>query len=59
MTWYDKYCNGLATLDDISNYVDDWHKSGDEETRELHEYLGLTEEQYDYWLLHSELPEEE
>jgi hypothetical protein len=35
---------GEATLDDIEDFVEAWHQSDDE--RELHEYLGLTWEEY-------------
>ena len=39
---------GRATYDDLENYVDKWHECGGCGV-ELHEYLGLTLEQYAKW----------
>jgi hypothetical protein len=40
------YDKGKVTADQIDDFVAAWHESGDEETRELHEYLGFTWEEY-------------
>jgi len=44
------YAHGAVTLDAIDNYVEEWHDSGDDETRPLHEYLGLTHSEYARWV---------
>jgi hypothetical protein len=35
------------TLDDL---IEEWHNSGPEETRPLHEFLGMTWEEYGCWV---------
>lgn len=40
--------HGEATLDDIEDFVAAWHESDD--SRELHEYLGMTWEEYALWV---------
>ena len=39
---------GEASIDQIDDSVDAWH--ADPEGRSLHDYLGLTEEEYSLWL---------
>lgn len=39
---------GYAGLEDIDLYVDAWHDGSD--SRELHEYLGMTWEEYQLWV---------
>lgn len=34
---------------DLNDLVAAWHKSGPGETRPLHEYLGMTREEYAHW----------
>lgn len=48
--FFEKYCNYEVIEDDIDDYISDWHDSGPEETRELHEYLGMTWQEYGEWL---------
>jgi hypothetical protein len=38
------------TNKEIENKIDKWHNSGDEETRPIYEYLGMTKEQYALWV---------
>jgi hypothetical protein len=45
------YDEGKITADQIDRFVAAWHESGDQETRELHEYLGMTWEEYDVLLM--------
>jgi hypothetical protein len=45
-TFFALYGEGQATPEQIDDYVEAWHESGNDETRELHEYLGLTWEEY-------------
>ena len=40
--------NGDALLEDIDNYIDDWHDS--ESDLELHEFLGMDQEEYTIWV---------
>lgn len=40
--------NGDAFLDEIDDFIDQWHDSDSEEP--LHEYLGLTEREYLLWV---------
>lgn len=43
------------TLDDL---IEEWHNSGPEETRPLHEFLGMTWEEYGLWVKNSrDIPE--
>lgn len=51
----DLYNVGILDADDIDDAIDGWH-DGPNEGRELHEYLGLTFEQYKKWVEKSELP---
>jgi len=44
MTLYDQ---GRVTPEQIDDFVEAWHESGDEEQRSLVEYLGMTESEYD------------
>jgi hypothetical protein len=39
---------GKVPLDDIDEFVDRWHETP--EGRELHDYLGMTQEEYSLWL---------
>jgi hypothetical protein len=50
-TFFALYSQGRASAEQIEDHVGAWHDSGDDETRELHEYLGMTDEEYDVWLM--------
>ena len=39
---------GKVELDTIDNYVDQWHETPSK--LELHDYLGMTREEYSLWL---------
>lgn len=41
--------SGDAFLDEIDDYIDQWHE-GEGEDLELHEFLGMSEEEYNLWL---------
>ncbi len=47
-TFVEIYFDGKASLDDIDIYIENWHKSY--EDNELHEFLGLTLEEYACWV---------
>lgn len=46
--FFDLYCVGDALATDIDDFIDEWH-DGDSDIS-LHEYLGMTHEEYKYWL---------
>jgi hypothetical protein len=50
-TFFALYSEGRATAEQVDDFVDAWHESGDEETRPLSEYLGMTEEEYGVWVI--------
>lgn len=54
-TFIDDLLNGDASLEDFDDYVDRWHDSPKSETRELHEYLGLTFAEYEIVFRNPEL----
>ena len=39
---------GKVSCDEIDDYIDQWHEAP--EGRELHDYLGLTKQEYGPWL---------
>ncbi|MFN8903880.1 MAG: hypothetical protein ACK5X7_03460, partial [Pseudanabaena sp.] len=41
--------NGDASLDEIDNYIDEWHDSDSDINLELHEFLGMSWEEYSLW----------
>lgn len=41
------YDQGRATAEQLDDFVEAWHDSGDDEQRSLVEYLGMTEAEYD------------
>jgi hypothetical protein len=47
LTFMTLYEQGHATPEQIDDFVEAWHESGDEEKRSLVEYLGMTEAEYD------------
>lgn len=49
-TFLDLLIEKKVRADKIDDYIDGWHKSGKSETRELHEYLGMTIDEYCLWI---------
>ncbi|HEX3952950.1 MAG TPA: hypothetical protein VHW90_05215 [Stellaceae bacterium] len=47
-TFLDRCIAGEAALDAIDDFVDEWHATPC--GRELHDYLGMTAEEYSLWL---------
>lgn len=47
-TFAEKYLNGEVLLDEIDDFVDEWHES--DLDCEIYEYLGLTQEEYFLWV---------
>ena len=48
MNFVQKCLSGLALANEIDDYISNWHE-GDGQDLELHEYLGLTWEEYSLW----------
>jgi hypothetical protein len=51
-SFLDLYNRGEVCPDDIDDFVDRWHDNAEPWARdlELHEYLGMTHEEYQVWL---------
>ena len=45
------YCQGRATEDDLLDATGAWHDSGDEEQRSLEELLGMTDEEFEVYIM--------
>lgn len=41
--------HGIALLEDIDDYIDQWHEGGTGQT--LHDFLGMTRQEYNAYLL--------
>lgn len=52
-SFIDELIAGNALLEDIDDFVDKWHEQ--DTGMRLHEYLGLTEEEYQVWLLNPDI----
>ena len=50
-TFFDLFIDGQVVAEDADDFITAWHNSGDEETRSLTEFLGLTEDEYDVWMM--------
>lgn len=48
MNFIELYLSGEVLPSDIGNFIDGWHDS-DEDNGELHEYLGMTLDEYKLW----------
>jgi hypothetical protein len=58
--FFDLYSQGHALADEIDDFIDEWHEGADPEARNLplHDYLGLTRDEYEIWVLNPDvLPE--
>jgi hypothetical protein len=49
ITFIDKCISGDAFLDEVDDYIDAWHDDTSEDA-ELHEYLGMTWQEYSLWI---------
>jgi hypothetical protein len=56
-SFFDLYSQGHALADEIDDFIDQWHEGADSATRSmpLHEYLGLTREEYEIWVLNPDV----
>ena len=48
-SFIEKCINGDASLDEIDDYIDEWHDSDSDINLELHEFLGMSWEEYSLW----------
>jgi hypothetical protein len=49
--FFDRYCDGRVDEDAISDGIEAWHDSGDDERRDLPEFLGMTDDEYAIWAM--------
>lgn len=49
MSFVDLCLSGEVLEDEIDDFVDDWHED-EETTLELHEYLGMSWDEYSVWV---------
>jgi hypothetical protein len=51
-TFFDLCSGGQALPDDIDDFIDRWHERANPQARSLplHEYLGLTLDEYELWV---------
>jgi hypothetical protein len=50
-SFFDLYGQGQVSADEINDFVDTWHASGDAEDRPLSEFLGMTRDEYAVWVM--------
>ena len=52
VSFFDRYGRGEVLADEIDDYVDVWHDAAGSWAQEqpLHEFLGLTEVEYELWV---------
>jgi len=50
-SFIEKCINGDASLDEIDDYIDEWHDSDSTNDLELHEFLGMSWEEYSLWAI--------
>jgi hypothetical protein len=49
--FFDLYQAHGVSEDAIHDFIDDWHNSGEEEMRELWQFLGMTQDEYSVWVM--------
>jgi hypothetical protein len=49
-SFIDRCISGDAFLDEVDDYIDEWHDNSISEDTELHEYLGMTLLEYSLWI---------
>lgn len=50
MKFYDLYISKLADKEDIHKFIEEWHTTDFGTDYKLHDFLGLTKEQYAKWV---------
>ncbi len=51
------YRLGLLRAEDIDDYIDEWHDAEHNLTQSLHDYLGMSYQEYAHWVTTNQLPE--
>ena len=49
MTFITSCLNGEVLVEDIDDFVEAWHEGREGANQELHEYLGMSWEEYSIW----------
>jgi hypothetical protein len=49
-SFIDRCISGDAFLDEVDDYIDEWHDNSTSEDVELYEYLGMTLLEYSLWI---------
>jgi hypothetical protein len=50
-SFIEKCINGEAFLNEIDDYIDEWHDSDSANALELHEFLGMSWKEYSLWAI--------
>ena len=50
-SFFELYRAGQVAESAIHDFIKDWHASGDEETRSLSAFLGMSDEEYAIWVM--------
>jgi hypothetical protein len=50
-SFFDFFIDGQVAAEDADDFITAWHNSGDEEQRPLTEFLGMTDDEYDVWMM--------
>lgn len=50
MSFIDLCLKGDLLIEEIDDYVEDWHEGRDGLDQELHEFLGMTLDEYSEWM---------
>lgn len=50
MKFYDLYVNNLVNKEQIHSFIEVWHNTDFGFDYELHDFLGMTKEQYNKWV---------
>lgn len=50
MSFIEDCLRGRALIHDIDDVVEEWHEGEAGEDQELHEYLGMSEQEYGIWM---------
>jgi hypothetical protein len=53
-TFFDLCTSGAVSADRIDDFISAWHASDDDKQRSLAAYRGLTDAEYDVWLMNTD-----
>jgi len=49
-TFKEKYLDGEVTIENVDDFVDEWHKSSKDDKTTLQDFLGFTKEEMDAFI---------